>query len=254
MSNYRKPKLKLNKNINTSGEGKTIAYIPNYVTCFHIFNKGIKINYSIQILKLDQIGKTKINQVICVITDLKFDYLNDFNVMNNIKSLLNEMEFFPYLEIIPVLFDILKSETLAHHQVYITLKIFQEIFFRNQILINKEKDIDTYRKICSKSLNCLFDVYFRHYIFQEFILNLFDVFHKDFGDSMLKFVKSVLYLDGKNTLFYYSVLKFLIHFYKRSNREVYLNENIYKEIRTKISNTIPTTDIEKQIKNRISKK
>jgi len=248
-------KLKFNRNVNFNFKTK-FNLKPNSksnvlddcccnVTCFHIFYQGLEINYDQKNKSLDQIGKNKIIEIVKIIEKLEFNYLSNVIIVNTIYKILEEMKTFPYVEIFPVIIEMLNDDDIKFHQIYIILKILESILNSNKVLL-----CIPLNNICSKIMNVLFKIYFKHFIFQDFILHIFKLFLqnkiKGFNkEQIIKYLLKIVELEGKSVLFYYSVLKI---FEGLTPSNLPLKNEIYEKIKIKIQNSIAKTEFEIKIK------
>ena len=223
-----KSKCNKNKIEENKFEIKSI-YCFNNATCFYIFHNGIKIDYSNKQRTLDDIGKSKIKEIILTISDLKPNYLE---TPQKIIKMFGGIELFPYKELIFAILEILDQNDLEQHQIYICLKILQ-ILDKNEIL---QPEILKHNE---RILNVLLKIYFKHFTFQKFILSEF--IKKDFKNAH-EFVKRLLLdVDVKSIMFYFSIFKYFNHF-------DLLDIFLFNEIKNKINKNVPKNEIESTIK------
>jgi len=195
-----KNKIKFNKNCT---KFQPLNIIQNKINCFYIVHSGEDINYLFEEKKLNVNGKTKIISIKTAIEKLDKNYSMSVTKVKKVRKILEEMQFFPYREIIPVVLEMLKFQGLELQQIYFCLKILECITLKNKVL----KTLDY-----SRILNTLFCVYFNFQTFQKFILNLIGQFDPEHKKTANEFIAKLLGLDDKNIVFYYGILKYSNHF------------------------------------------
>lgn len=249
------------------------------IQCFYIFQNGIEIKYPEEQKPLDKNGKIEINKIIESIKNLNEKCLEYPQDKKNIISILYKIEHFPYLEIIPIILEILKTEFpyFNNSQIYICLKIFEKILMKNKLLHPHLS------KIFNISVNVLLSVYFNTFIFQEFVLYLIkeilqksnnskirriSKIRKDEKDKyslkkiLIEHIKKLTSIENNKILFYYNLIK-IFKFLKLQNHEeegegeteelltYYEYMQYYNKLKKKILNIIPFSSIEKEIQKEI---
>ena len=134
------------------------------------------------------------------------------------NRILNETKTFPFIELLPIILEILISQDLHKHQVYFCLKILQNLFNLEYTVKNIEIPL---KKIYFK--------YLEYYTDSSFMCEVFK-----------KYMNYII--NEPRTIFeYYGALKFLNYTKK-------ISQSKYVEIIFKINSLEPQNEFEKRIK------
>ena len=162
---------------------------------YYIIKNNSFIKYTnLQIPQLlNDKGKLKIKEIVEFIKDLPIDFLETKS-----NRILKETEMFPFIELLPIILEILISQDLAKHQVYFCFKILQNLFALKYTINNMERALE---KIYLK--------YLGYYYNSTFILECV----RPFKDNMLiKFhPKSITEWYGAWKFFEYFSLPHQLH-------------------------------------------